>query len=170
MIHKDANGNDSYYYQLFQKLFIIEGNKNLKLPQKFENKIYCYLGTYSLYKIFKPIERAMHRNPNQWTWQENPKGYINEDWMKKHLSLLIEENYEHEINSIIYEFSIKGNHVVNKIKDNNKHNYFYIIEKILALYEQKLFGCSDIQNGIYLKYEDQLNRKMNVNRALANER
>ncbi len=158
--HKGASGFDGLYYHVFVNTFILYNNEINFLPT--DNVFESFLGTWELHRIFKPTEREMGANPKDWTWQENPiRGYKNDKWMKKHLELLIEENYERELNGIFYEFSFKGNHIVNKIKSNMPNKYFWIMEKVLAMYERKLFGNNDIQNTVYLKYEKKLNDKIN---------
>ena len=157
--HKGASGFDGLYYHVFVNTFILYNNEIKFLPT--DNVFESFLGTWELKRIFKPVEREMNRNPKDWTWQESPtKGYKNDNWMKRQLELLIEEKYERELNGIFYEFSIKGNHAVNKINATQPYIYYSIMEKILALYEKKLFGNNDIQNAVYCKYEKRLNDKI----------
>lgn len=67
---------------------------------------------------------------------------------------MIEANYERYLNNIMYEYSIRGDHKVNKIKiQNREYNYLTQFERILVDLERKIFHNNDIQNKMWSKYK-----------------
>lgn len=159
-VNQVTRATDIIYYQQLRQLIY---KSDLSFPEGKAFEWPTFLMRWEWNQVFKPMERSFNQFPDKWPATDYPvMGYKNDEWMKKHLELLIEANYEHELNGVFYEFSVHGEHVINRIETMQPHKYFYRIEKILALYERKIFGNNSIQNSVYAKYEQALTDKIKL--------